>query len=64
LAEEHYQVIVESFEISSGGDEAVATGSLLQSSTAKGGEKSKPRRDSISFNLAKSNGKWFINDVK
>jgi ketosteroid isomerase-like protein len=64
LAEQHYQVTVETIEVSQSGDEAVATGGLLQSSTAKGGEKSKPRRDSVSFALAKSNGKWFVTDVK
>jgi ketosteroid isomerase-like protein len=64
LVEFDYQVQIDDIQVSSSGDRATVNGTLLQSSRAKGGEKTKPRKDPVLFGLSKANGKWFITDVK
>jgi ketosteroid isomerase-like protein len=64
LAELDFQVDIENLQVSSSGDQANVNGALTQSSTLKKGDKGKPRKDPVAFDLAKSNGKWIITGVR
>jgi eukaryotic-like serine/threonine-protein kinase len=64
LAELDYQVDISEVQVSASGDQATVNGSLTQSSTVKRGDKGKPRKDPVAFDLTKSNGKWVVTGVR
>jgi hypothetical protein len=64
LAEMEYRVQIGSVSVVPGADRATVSGNVVQSSTPKSGKKTTPRQDSIVFDLAKSNGKWFITGIR
>ena len=64
LAELDFQVDISDVQVSSSGDQATVNGSLTQTSTVKKGDKGKPRKDPVAFDLARSNGKWVVTEVK
>jgi len=64
LAELDFQVDISEVQVSASGDQATVNGSLTQSSTVKRGDKGKPRKDPVAFDLTKSNGKWVVTGVR
>ena len=64
LAELDFQVDISDVQVSSSGDQATVNGSLTQTSTVKKGDKGKPRKDPVAFDLAKSSGKWVVTGVR
>jgi eukaryotic-like serine/threonine-protein kinase len=64
LVEMEYRVQIGSVSVVPGADRATVSGNVVQSSTPKSGKKTTPRQDSIVFDLAKSNGKWFITGIR